>query len=67
MKTLVGKTITTVNGEQITFLRRRKSRGFPFFPTCYLYDILLREKTFSIKCSEVDNLINGKMVTFVFD
>lgn len=67
MKSLVGQTLTTVNGEEVTVLNRRKSRTFPFFPTFYLYDILWRSQTLSIRCKELDNLVNGKSVTFVFD
>ncbi len=67
MKSLVGKTLFTVQDEAITILRRRKSRTFPFFETFYLYDISWREQTLSLRCNELDNLIHGKSVTFVFD
>ena len=67
MKSLVGETLFTVQGEAVTILRRRKSRTFPFFQTFYLYDILWRGKTLSIRCHEIDSLVNGKSVTLVFD
>lgn len=67
MKSLVGKTLSTVQGEEVKILQRRKSRTFPFFETFYLYDILWRNTRLSIRCKEIDNLINGKSVTFVFD
>lgn len=67
MKSLVGKTLTTSQGYSVTILWKRKSWTFPFFETFYLYDILWGKNMFSIRCNEIDNLINGKCVTFVFD
>ena len=67
MKSLVGQTLTTVNGEKVTILNCRKSRTFPFFATFYLYDILWRNQALSIRCKELDNLIKGKSVTVIFD
>lgn len=67
MKSIIGQTLTTVNGEEVSILSHRKSRTFPFFSTFYLYDILWRGQTLSIRCKELDNLVNGKSVTFVFD
>lgn len=66
-KSLVGKTLLTKYGEEVIVLRRRKSRTFPFFPTFYLYDVSYRAAVVSIRCKEIDNLINGNPITIVFD
>jgi hypothetical protein len=67
MKSLVGKKLLTIKGEEVTVLKRRKSRTFPFFKTFYLYDILWRGLTLSIRCKEINNLVNGESVNFIFD
>lgn len=67
MKSLVGKTLLTNTGEEVKILERRKSRTYPFFQTFYLYDILWRGKYYSIRCKEIENLINGEDVFFVYD
>jgi hypothetical protein len=67
MKSLVGKTLLTIYGEEVEILRKRKSDTAPFIPTFDIYDIQWRNQTLSIRCSELDNFINGKNVFIILD
>ncbi len=64
---LVGKTFITSKGETVVILQKRKSRTFLFFEEFDVYDILLNGNRFSIKCGEINNLLQGKATNFIFD